>query len=226
MAEEGEENILGYYLLNNRKFPEAEMVFFSSGIWEECKNNPDYMEKKEADKISFFWDAIIQEFIHHLEKGSLTVQLPSQVETLVNTEEALRFMVRETRFNRRALSIQFMDMVDQHVQSRIVPQKEVCYVYLATEDNPDSPEERQKRIKELQARCFVARYITGIPNLIGLATEMPFNPKCHSFDIIYIDYNEWGEDDIQKANKLQQAGIFRDMNVYNCRFFEFPSDNK
>ena len=61
VMEGSEEDLLAYYMSNNRKFPEENStVILAEGIWETFEKTPEYESKKHADQDSYIWDRIIQ----------------------------------------------------------------------------------------------------------------------------------------------------------------------
>ncbi len=58
----GEEELLAFYLLNNRSFERlngADHITITEGSWEHLNRKPEYLAKKRADEISYYWDSII-----------------------------------------------------------------------------------------------------------------------------------------------------------------------
>ena len=87
----GEEELLAYYLINERSFKELEKyshAFITDGCWENFQNKPEYLVKKEEDKISYFWDGLINR-AHTCGKGY---------------EIVARELAKTNRFQRRYLA--------------------------------------------------------------------------------------------------------------------------
>lgn len=128
-----EEDILAFYLHQNRAFPEnADLLIFGDDLWKEVSNKKEYKIKKKIDKISIFWDSLIEEFIN-LRDPSI-VKIPGYFDpTNKNIELALRTLAKENRFSRRVLSQEFFDFYEHpRIVSRIVESiNGIIYVFLA-----------------------------------------------------------------------------------------------
>jgi len=95
----GEKELLAFYLMNKRsfeRFNDATNILIDEGSWKLLQKNPEYKTKKEEDKISYFWDSIIN-------KAHMT---SSQYEKL-QYEKVARELTRLNRFQRRYLSKAF-----------------------------------------------------------------------------------------------------------------------
>ena len=58
----GEQELLAYYLMNQRSFGQlvkANVLLIEEGLWSELQKKPEYVAKKNEDKISYLWDEII-----------------------------------------------------------------------------------------------------------------------------------------------------------------------
>ena len=92
----GEEEMLAYYLINNRSFGElneSNHVLIQDGLLKDLQGRPEYKAKKQADEISYGWDNIID----RAHEGS------------VEYERVARELARPNRFHRRYLSKIFIE---------------------------------------------------------------------------------------------------------------------
>jgi hypothetical protein len=56
-----ESEIFAWYLLHNQTFPaDVDCVFLDGTNWEGLRTREDFKRKKEADRISYGWDALIE----------------------------------------------------------------------------------------------------------------------------------------------------------------------
>lgn len=97
ILEGGQEELLGYYLLNERSLADLEghdAVFLQGGSWEEIQRRPEYQAKRSADEISYLWD----EFIDRAHTGDS-----------VEYERIARELARPSRFERRCLATFYSD---------------------------------------------------------------------------------------------------------------------
>jgi len=213
----GEEELLGSFILNQRKLPaDPNMLVVMSGVWDEVRRKPEFLARKEEDRISYAWDRLIEFLSQHL---TYSVTGPSP--TLDEAELVVRTMARETRFSRRMLAGQFAEWHRNRAsRSRIILAiSGVVYVFLAT--RPDY--EREARIAELQARCFVARGLhSDARTVVGLATE-EYGSEGFSFDAVYYHLPIWTEDHTKEMHAVQaKSGIFSEVRETRVSVDEFP----
>jgi hypothetical protein len=213
-----EEDILAFYLHEGRSFPEnADLLVFEDDLWKELSEKEEYKEKKELDKISIFWDSLIEEFIK-LRDPSI-VKIPGYFDPANESLElGLRTLAKENRFSRRVLS-QLFFVFHNHpeIVSRVVESiNGIIYVFLK---KPVSVE-RMDRIAELSLRCYIAKSKMLDKNIfIGLATEDDIS-KGHSSDLVYFDFTKWTEDDSRKAEIM-----IREINFFSAtKFSRFETD--
>ncbi len=217
----GEENLLGFYLQNNRSFErlaKVNGVALDDGVWAELQRDAGYQAKKLADRISYGWDSIIE----RAHEGSSKY------------ERVARELARPNRLERRTLAQSFYDMhVSAHedtvhpIARRItvakdpVPGRNTTYVFLFM----DEALGRERRQEMLQGLCLVARDLQR-PNrmVIGVATEKRLEPKC-SYDFCLFDYPEWPEPMVKAAEQLREEfGFFKSPQRSESITHEYPGD--
>lgn len=217
----GEQNLLGFYLQNNRSFARLEKatrVAIDDGVWSELQGDYGYQMKKQADRISYAWDGIID----RAHEGS------------EQYERVARELARPNRLERRALAQSFYDMhVSAHqdvvhpIARRITvgndptPGRQTTYVFLFMDESLS----REQRREMLQGLCIVARdRFRGNRMVLGVATEKRFAPTC-SYDFCVFDYPEWPESMAKAANALrEQAGFFKNPEITEIATQEYPED--
>jgi len=200
LLEGGEEDMLAWYLANDRSFPTAAtgVVSIGSGLWEDFSAKPGYAAKCQANKSSLVWDSLIESVAHYVLTDTLEFG-----GTLTETELALRQMASETRYQRRVLGHAFEDFLIQSapsIRSRLVASESgTTYVFLATPHGTD----RRDRVVELHARCFAARgRVLHNPTVIGIATEQYVKGAGHSLDVVGFFKPEWTLDDQKALDEL------------------------
>lgn len=116
----GEEELLAVYLRDVDKSgkhafvdPDGEKIdqgkFFSvqEGMYDHYCKRAEYRRKKKADKISYFWDNLIESFSHNFRSGTLE-PVPEPFAAFDGRHEGaeigLRYMALEPRIIRRANS--------------------------------------------------------------------------------------------------------------------------
>ena len=217
----GEENLLGFYLQNNRSFTrlaEATDVTIEDGFWTALQQDPGYRAKKAADRISYAWDSIIE----RAHEGS------------TQYEQVARELARPNRFERRVLAQSFYDMhVAAHedtahpIARRItvgrdpVPGRQTTYVFLFIEETGS----RDLRREMLHGLCVVARDIyRSNRTVVGIATEKRLAPGC-SYDFCLLDYPDWPEEMAKAAERLRvEAGFFENPQRSESSTHEYPDD--
>lgn len=217
----GEENLLGFYLQNNRSFArlaDADQVALEDGIWTELQQDAGYQAKQVADRISYGWDSIID----RAHEGSQKY------------ERVARELARPNRFARRTLAQSFYDMhVAAHedkihpIARRITvakdpaPGRDRTYVFLFM----DKKLGRERRLEMLQALCIVARDLNPQnPMVVGIATQKSLEPEC-SYDFCILDYPEWPEAMARAAEQMrEQLGFFKNPQRTETMTQEYPGD--
>jgi hypothetical protein len=213
----GEEELLAFYLLNNRNFERfnaADHITITQGSWEHLNKKPEYLAKKRADKISYYWDSIINRA--HEGGGEYEV--------------VAREMARFNRFQRRGLSkVMYEGCVQAHrdeehdLVRRLVSTLEVTVCFLFQDD----PEPHGRRRAELEAMCFVARgIIQDNRKVLGIATEKKIRPEC-TYDFCFLDIPEWTEQDQRGMEQLQmETGIFVSPEIAHMKEREYPGESE
>lgn len=244
---DGDEQLLGIYLKKLNADGEHDIVFpddipsdvdfvhLQEGIWEEVSASPQLRAKKEADRISYAWDNLIEHFIRNasLPPVGLGIDSAHYAEGL---ELALRTMAAETRLSRRQLAAALID-----VRARSGPRRayarvlrsdtfpDTTYVFLAEpKPSQESYEDyRRYRVARLFAYCKVAPL--KAPNarqVIGIAFDSVDPDRLDgSEDVVYLDVGERTPEMEQEAREVQQEfDILQDENIQQMRVrgWEYP----
>ena len=203
----GEENLLAFYLNNERKLPENyDVVMFEGDLWKAFTKKPECLKKKEEDKISYLWDDVIEDIAKDVSKENLEFST-----TPGAGEKILRVMAREDRFGRRILGKSFAEFILLASQNRIRARmlrslSGIIYVLFAL---PHTIERKYRRA-ELGVRCFIARGLNSeCHTIIGIATEQSKPGIGHSFDLCYLHLPVWEEKHQVHMEQLQkESGFF------------------
>ena len=195
----GEEELLAYYLKyvvdDRHGFPrpdgtrweaENEKLSLSEGLYQGLLKNPQYIEKKKVDQISYFWDQLIRRFTDGMLSG--TTIIPDGVSREISDHEiGVRCMAHETRVMRRLLSgliigvIKVNDSADRHFRS-FVPTLEkpgdgVGYAFMTlslprTKLAGGYEQYRKVRTNIMMTYCFgMLRKYPHLKRMVGIATE-------------------------------------------------------
>jgi hypothetical protein len=111
----GEEQLVAHYLANvdergQRTFDVSagQAARFDRDAWGDLLSSPAYAKKLAADRISYFWDQVIDEVAQHAVDGTLQFTNAPGARA---QEEMLRAMAAEPRLSRRILSRSLRDVV-------------------------------------------------------------------------------------------------------------------
>ncbi|HEY5177586.1 MAG TPA: hypothetical protein VII95_18665 [Terriglobales bacterium] len=193
----GEENLLGKYLELGHSFSwmdNYDHILIDDTIWPKFLSLVQVQAKKEADRISYGWDSIID----RAHDGT-----SSQYELVA------RELARPDRFQRRLLSKSFWEAyceyreLDRLIFRRATVLGDTTYCLLFMEDGE---EPRKKRREMLSLMCFVARGLyPDNKRVIGIATEA----ETRSYDFCLRVQAEWTVEDEENKKKVQEkTGIF------------------
>jgi hypothetical protein len=219
----GEEDLLATYLIRGRLFPSVTgFLMLEDGIWKSLKGRKEYLAKREADKISYFWDGLIETVNKHILGGTLEFGT-----ALSDAEVVVRIMARENRFNRRFLGKAYEDFIrnsrNHVVRSRMhTSLSGIVYVFLALPHGTD----RKERVEELQLRCLVARGLNKDHHtVVGIATE-EYKPNAgFSLDLVFFYKNEWNVEDQKIFDDVRsRLGYFVKPVITEIREEEYPSN--
>lgn len=211
----GEQELLAYYLANERSFEkltDVDFLVLQEGLWDELQKKPEWKAKKKEDIISYGWDDIINRA--HLCGGEYEI--------------VARELARLSRFERRVLSKAFFEghvkaHNENHDIRRIAKVVGTTYCFLFMDD----PEPRDRRKAMLGAICFIARGKNpDNKKVVGIATEMKMRPMC-SFDFCLLEIPEWNVQAQQEMERLQrETGVFTNFTQKIVHEDEYPSRMK
>ena len=118
----GEEDLLANYFLNydektNRHYIGTKKegfngLFICEGEWKDFINRDEYKRKKAADKVSYFWDELIQKACKAALEGILVANV-----NIFQGPSAIHEMAKEPRFVRRELSKKMVESIENFPES-------------------------------------------------------------------------------------------------------------
>ncbi|MDD5303845.1 MAG: hypothetical protein PHS14_12155 [Elusimicrobia bacterium] len=237
LAAPGEEELLGYYMQHLDSNQEHDFVkpdgtqwaageFFtiSDGMHERLLSRPEYVGKKSADRISYVWDQLIDEFSRNLLAGT-SVPLFGEAVDIKDAEQGLRSMARENRTYRRLLGEALMGSMagrEQTQQDRFCrvimpgyesPNREFAYVFLVMpypahlELKGGYDQYRKVRANMLHAYCLnVLCDNRKLKRIIGIALDGPSKETAAgtSEDMLTMEAPEWTPAAEKEAHVLRQ----------------------
>lgn len=177
-------------------------------LWPRIEADASFLAAREENKVSIFWDHLIEYLTgHYLNE---TLETGNQL-AVSDFERIARVMASESRFSRRVLSKQILQRLKippGTYRASLVPslQEEVLYVLLVCpgDNGGDHAEYRKRRTQQLYLRCIAAK--AAQPNkriIVGIALDAR-RVGGSSEDFIYMDTSNWSDEDISKAEALRQ----------------------
>lgn len=252
----GEEDLLSYYMTNmedefnhgfthpqNTEWKEGENLIIGGGLYEETRNNPSYIRKKQADKISYFlWDGLIETFTKSIIDGTTLVS-EGEILDVSKHEIGVRYMAMEPRVLRRMYAEGIDGILKKsHEQDRtfrtMMPNleskddRDTAYIIM-TLKHPKKElkggcnQYRSVRLNMLQAYCL--KFLMMHPHVrrvVGIAFEPPSTQKDNGFseDMIYAEQPEkWSKENIKEIDRLaKHFNILQNIKYQNFGVSEYP----
>ena len=210
----GEEDLLGHYLLNYDAATKRHVigpkekgqfngVMIGEGEWHDFVRTDLYKNTKNEDRISYFWDELIQRTCQNSLDGTLGGN-----SNIVRGESAIYEMVKEPRFMRRGLSEKMLTAVERFPdtgtfvrQVTFLPSfgPNVGYVLLQLRA-PDAfrtePDYREKRQTLLEIACGAAKNkFPHLVKVIGIGIDaLKFSGGAVAEDFILMPCETWPDE--------------------------------
>lgn len=219
VLEDSERDLLAVYLREGRTFPkDLNGLYLTSGLWDQLVAEDAFQRRKDADKVSYVWDQLIEEFAGHLRGGTLLGDAPPP-----QVEFGLRYMVRESRFHRRFLGEAFVTFMqkaaENKTRSRVVPSpSDVVYLFMAV-----SRQEGQE-IREARLSMCCAMLREQHPEavaVVGVLTERPDGDWRHSFMLGLVD-GPVTDEIREEAEEGRRCGLLKTQVPLRKTFQEYP----
>lgn len=248
----GEEDLLAYYAIRTNEFgehdftpprgrtwDESSAVAIGSGHWTSYSSDPQYLGKKEADKVSYAWDALIETFTNHM-LGGTSIVLPGYSYSLSNSEIAVRHMALQPRFLRRAHSEAILGALeigckkDMFFRAMLAPEGSdrsetgffiLTLKYLKWMDDRGGYEKyRERRSFYLQTYAQALLMKHGyLQQVVGISMEPPNQGRGGSEDLIFAAQTEWTDADRnQNRSDCAALGIMGELKPTYYQGHEFP----
>lgn len=209
-----EQELLAYYLLNVNdhhehyfEVPPRTSLTLIEGLWDQLCADPRWRAEIERNRVSYFWDEVIERFSVHVLAG--TEYFTSGFE---GAETVLHFMAREGRARRRYLSLSLGDFLKQtkhttYAARVVLPQNAerlyYVFVHASRPDGVTEGEYRIARLNMLKAYCAVTKFMNqDAQYVVGIATCADSRQDC-SEDAIALDCREWSEEQNAEAKRFQ-----------------------
>ena len=230
---DGEENLLAYYAIRVNEQGEHDFVNTGDRLtidgshYARFTNNAQYVAKKEADKISYLWDELIETFTRHMLDGT-SVTLGNYKFKLENSELGVRYMALERRFLRRshaeavkgaleagATEDMFFRMMIRPAGSRDNENAFFILTFRYKESTLEGLNYEQYRQERTNAAHIYANGILErfphLQRVIGITREPAGQPHGVSEDMIYAEQAAWTEDERRAIRSdCKKLGVLRD----------------
>lgn len=250
----GEEDLLAYYSVRADANGQHHFPPPGKGTWAfhgplrldgshytALTNDPRYLAKKEADRVSYAWDALIEQFTKHMLDGTSLVP-PGQDYSLSRSEQAFRVMAQEQRVARRNLGEAFLDACrkgkDREIFFRVVvsPEKSpvgTAYFFMTMKYLDrwfHNDYERYRIVRsgylELYAKALLMRY-PGLTQVVGIGREPPDQGQGVSEDCILAEQTEWSpEERSEIQSRCNEVGIMQSLQGRPYHVDEYPKVGK
>lgn len=240
----GEEDLLAHYLLNYdssaqrhvigpRKSEGIDVVFIEEGAWQDFVGTDIYKNTKNEDRISYFWDQLIQRTCQNSIDGTLGGN--SNIE---RGESAIFEMVKEPRFVRRSLSEKMLTAVEKFPNVdggfrmvSFIPSFEPTTGYVFLQARPPAsmqghPDNREVRQAMLEIACGAAKNkFPAMTKIIGIGIEPPKSPGDEvAEDFILMPCEDWPPERIleyEEANRELKFFATSSLHEYRERVTQF-----
>lgn len=224
----GEEDLLGHYLLNYdaatqrhvigpKETGQFNSVVIGEGEWHDFVQTDLYKNTKNEDRISYFWDKLIQRMCQNSLDGTLGGN-----SDIARGKSAIYEMVKEPRFMRRGLAAKMLTAVECFPdtgpfarQVTFLPSFEphVGYVLLqlrAPDAFRSEADYRAKRQTLLEIACGAAKNkFPHLVKVIGIGIDAPkFSGGTVAEDFILMPCETWPEEMQAHYEELNQEWNF------------------
>lgn len=181
---------------------DPDTVVLDDGLWLDYAKSAEYKKWKQEIKVSYIWDEIVSQLhaIHIIENKTSGSRS--------DLERATRLITLEPRINRLELGMTLNDAIQKKVKARMIkalPGSNHSYVFM-----PLSDKNWNRKEKELQLRCLVARYENrGADIVIGISLGKG-SANEYIFDIVYFNIPNLTSEMIEKIKSAkQELGYFK-----------------
>ena len=240
----GEEDLLAHYLFNfdekTQKHyigsinEELNFVGLEEGIWENFIRNDSYKIREEENKVSDFWDKLLQD----ISQKALDKKLMGA--DVFNNQSALIEMAKEPRVVRRIFSKVIKSAVENYsaninrkLRTRYysLEGSDRGYVFIQTPPylNEDYEKDyRPRRRAMLEIACGIIRNkYSHLKKVIGIAIEPPRLNQGGSQDFALLNCEKWTKKDAEfylKESKKMEFNFFEncELRMIKGTDYEFP----
>ena len=240
----GEEELLAQYMCTMQggkhalpKVPSgAGAVTLLEGDWQFYRSSPQRAAKREADQISYMWDALIEYQASFVRAGT-AIGLPDTPPETTDHERILRALAAESRLGRRELAGHLRFALSKSDPGRKFVRMTLsgdsmarAYVFL-TASRPagvDYQGYREMRSAALLTYCHgIKLRFPHVTEAVGIASE-PFSEAVSSQEFVYVDLTEEiGQEETSVLKEMMhELDVLQtpaeDLQYFGGRSHEFP----
>ncbi|QIQ73199.1 hypothetical protein HBB04_03601 [Pseudomonas coronafaciens] len=244
----GEEDLLAHYFLNldpktNKHFIGSQDEGFNGfgleeGLWKDFYGSPTYKKTKEASKVSYMWDELIQRTCDNYENGTLGGNTD-----LLRGRSAIHEMVKEPRFMRRSI-IELMQqaietfpegLTESFRKMTVIPSyfEETVYLFLQLKPPADlhiKSDYRDIRRHILEVACGALKNNSPqYKSIVGIGIDAPKYHSGFGEDFILMPGEQWTPELRAHYEELNQhLDFFKSPNLkkHEKTLYEFlPGDD-
>lgn len=245
---EGEENLVAYFAVrvNDQGLhdftvpPEQETIAIDHRLYSAFVSDPRYRAKKEADRISYLWDRLIEVFTTHMLKGTSLVPDGFDYD-LKKLEIGVRYMALEARFPRRSYGEAIAGALERGKTtdrfSRVMMPGPTAPAggtgfFIQTFKYLDFMEEaggyaQYRKVRSNQGQIYAEGLLEKYPRVrrvVGILREPPGQSHGVSEDLIYFEkLGEWTEKEREEIRaNCRQLGFLNNVEERKYAGSEFP----
>lgn len=240
----GEEELLAQYMctMEGGKHalptvpPGTGAVTLMEGDWRFYRASPQRAAKREADQLSYMWDALIEYQTTFVRAGT-AIGLPDTPPETIDHERILRALAAESRLGRRELAghlrfaLSKSDPGKKFVRMTLSGDSmSRAYVFL-TAPRPadvDYQSYREMRSAALLTYCHgIKLRFPHVTEAVGIASE-PFSEAVSSQEFIYVDLTgQMSQEEASALNEMMhELDVLQtpaeDVQYFGGRSHEFP----
>lgn len=188
----------------------GDAVFYDEGLYEGLRADPRYLIKKQADRVSYLWDSLIEAFTGPMLARTTLVPAGGKF-VLAEHERAVRFMALENRTMRRAHGEAVAGAAEKAkgqdrfframLPAATSPQQKTGFfcmflrypVELALPGGYEQYRQVRRHMLEAYALGLFDKH-RHLDRVVGIALEPPKNPgepAGSSEDLILLEPEEW-----------------------------------
>ncbi|MEM5504924.1 SEC-C domain-containing protein [Shewanella frigidimarina] len=236
---------LGDRSIWSKEFEDTENIIIDKGGVAKLFFNTSFIEKKQEDKISYFWDDLIGSFSFHILNNSTehkSWEHPSEI------EPSIRYMAETGRFERRILATSFIEFYEKALPGQRGTRlcfnpinKSHVYLFLVVPFESSFPSYeiyKEMRRQMLHDYCIINKLLDPkIEYIVGISckTRIDKQPLSPDFfnegqDFMFIDVRDWGDTEIDEAQKIHDEyvahGLLANRKLFMENVSEFPEATK